>query len=50
MRLDKYLGNKRCVAVVNFLLEFQLWPCNVLGVEKTEHLRTAAGAGTLRRE
>lgn len=50
IRLNKDLGNKRCVAVVNFLLEFQLWPCNILGMKQSEHLKTAARAWTLMRE
>lgn len=44
MRFDKDLGDKRCVAVVNFLFEFQLRPRDILGMKQTEHLRTAARA------
>lgn len=44
MRFDKDLGNKRSVAVVNFLLEFQLRPRNILSVKQAEHLRTATRA------
>lgn len=42
--LDEDLGNKWCVAVVNFFLEFQLRPRNILRVEKAERLRTTFGA------
>ncbi len=42
--LDEDLGNKWCVAVVNFFSEFQLRPCNVLGVEQSECLGTTARA------
>lgn len=45
--LDEDLGNKRRVAVVDFFLEFQLRPRNVLGLEQPEHVRAAARAGAL---
>lgn len=45
--LHEDLRNKRCVAVVNFFLEFQLRPCNILGMEQPEHLRATARAWTL---
>lgn len=50
IRFDKDLGNKRCVAVVNFLLELQLRPRNILGMKQTERPRTATGGCTLMRK
>lgn len=38
--LDEDLWNKGCVAVVDFFLEFQLRPHNILGVEQFECLGT----------
>lgn len=45
--LDEDLGHKRCVAVINFFLEFQLRPGYILGVVESVRLRVTAGAGTL---
>lgn len=45
--LDEDLRNKWCVTVINFLLEFQLRPRHILGVQQSERLRTATRAETL---
>lgn len=42
--LDEDFGNKWCVAVVDFLLEFQLRPRDVLGMEQSERLRATSGS------